>query len=320
VHLAWKPSATDALAQPGISKQAADDARTTLLAGFTTVRDLGSTGRADLLLRDAIARGELPGPRMLAAGPGLGAPGGACDVVFGGEAVAKDAAGFARRVEEVIAAGADVVKVCTGGGVIPARTNPKADLTAREVKAIVAAARAHGRKVAAHAQGEAAIEAAIDGGVSSIEHGGFITARLAKKMKQKRIFLVPTLYRLELAKSPMRDALEKSFVDALAAGVPVALGTDATVIPHGDNARELATLVRLGMSPIEAIRAATTNAATLLGRNDIGVLAKGKRADIIAVDADPLRDVTALQHVTFVMKDGKVHLKPGSNSAANTSE
>jgi len=305
VHLAWAPADGDELVKPGINKQAANDARATLRAGFTTVRDLGSTKHADLLLRDAIARGELEGPRILAAGPGLGAPGGACDVVFGGEAVATDAAGFAKRTEEVIAAGADVVKVCTGGGVVAAGPNAKADLTVEQVQAIVDVARKHGLKVAAHAQGEKAIEVAVDGGVASIEHGGFITPRVAEKMRSKNVVLVPTLYRLTLRNAPTRETQEKMFADAMKAGVPIVLGTDATVIPHGENAHEFAVLVRLGMSPLDAIRAATTNAAKLLGRDDIGEIAKSKRADLIAVSGDPLRDITTLEHVTFVMKDGK---------------
>jgi len=320
VHLAWKPSPQDELAVPGVSKQSADDARATLLAGFTTVRDLGSTGRADLLLRDAIASGKLSGPRMLAAGPGLGAPGGACDQVFGGEATASDEMGFVTRVEQVIAAGADVVKVCTGGGVVPVNPKPRNDVTASQVHSIAEAARRRGRKLAAHAQGPDAINAAIDGGAASIEHGGYIDATLAKKMRDKNVWLVPTLYRLDFVvdnavenKAPnaaalqtARDTMQKQFTEAWKAGVPVAFGTDATVIPHGTNAREFAVLVRLGMPPLEAIRAATTNASALLGIDDIGELAPGKRADIIAVHGNPLRDVSVLEMTAFVMHDGKV--------------
>ncbi|HEX8171539.1 MAG TPA: amidohydrolase family protein [Thermoanaerobaculia bacterium] len=319
VHLAWKPSPTDELALPGISKQAADDAKATLLAGFTTVRDLGSTGKADLLLRDAIARGALVGPRMLAAGPGIGAPGGACDRVFGGEAVAADAAQATQRVGEVIAAGADVVKICTGGGVIATNPNPKADMTADEVRAIVAAAKKSHRSVAAHAQGPQAIEAAVAGGVASIEHGGYLDLRLAQMMAKRGTYLVPTLYRVTFSidNAPQNEALKKarelleaSFRNAVAARTPIAFGTDATVIPHGMNAREFAVLVRLGMTPAEAIRAATINAAALLGRSDLGELARGKRADIIAVSGSPLADVTTLERVAFVMHDGRVAKMP----------
>ena len=320
VHLAWKPSPQDELALPGVSKQAAEDARKTLLAGFTTVRDLGSTAHADLLLRDAIAQGKLTGPRMLAAGPGLGAPGGACDRVFGGEAVAKDEAEFAARANEVIAMGADVVKVCTGGGVVPTNPKPPNDVNVAQVRAIVAAASKQGRKVAAHAQGTAAIDAAVEGGAASIEHGGFIDAATAKKMREKNVWLVPTLHRLDFvvdqsraANAPnvaaletARDALKKAFSEAWQAGVPVAFGTDATVIPHGTNAHEFGVLVKLGMPPLEAIRAATTNAASLLGISDVGVIAAGKRADLIAVKGNPLQDVTVLENVQFVMHDGKV--------------
>ena len=309
VHLAWQGSTT-----------INDDAKTTLQAGFTTVRNLGSTGRTDLALRDAIARGEVEGPRMLAAGPGIGAPGGACDRVFGGEAVAKDTAEFAQRAEEVIAAGADVVKVCAGGDVIPRDPGERADVTAEQLRAIVEVAARHGKKVAVHAQSEPAIRAAVEAGVASIEHGGYITPELAQQMRAKHIYLVPTLARLDFVvenaeknKAPnaatlakRRDTLGARFTDAVKAGVEVALGTDATVLPHGQNARELATLVRLGMSPMDALRAATVNAADLLGRTDVGSIATGKRADLIAVATNPIADITTVQNVRFVMKDGRV--------------
>jgi imidazolonepropionase-like amidohydrolase len=310
VHLAWAPREGDVLVQPGITRQAADDARATLFAGFTTVRNLGSTNGADLLLRDAIARGEIVGPTILAAGAGLGSPGGACDLVFGGEAVASDAAGFAMRAEQVITAGADVVKVCTGGGVIAEDAKASPDLTVEHVRAIVAASNARGRKVAAHAQGTAAIEVAIDGGVASIEHGGFISSNLADKMQRLGVWLVPTLYRLEFTEAASGEAQRQHFAAAVRAGVPVAFGTDAPVIPHGTNAREFDVLVRLGLSPLDAVRAATTNAAALLGRPDIGSLATGSRADIIAAAGHPLRDVGELEHITYVMCGGRTCVRP----------
>lgn len=309
VHLAWAPQDGDELVQPGVTRQAADDARATLVAGFTTVRNLGSTSGADLLLRDAIARGEVVGPTILAAGAGLGSPGGACDLVFGGEAVASDAAGFTMRTEQVIAAGADVVKVCTGGGVIAEDGLASPDLTVEHVRAIVEAARRRGRVVAAHAQGEAAIDVALDGGAASIEHGGFISTRLAERMRRTGVWLVPTLYRLELTGAPSGEAQRQHFAAAARAGVPIAFGTDATVIPHGTNARELGVLVRLGLSPLEAIRTATSNAAALLGRGDIGAIAAGTRADIIATADDPLGDVGTLERVMFVMRGGTIHVR-----------
>jgi imidazolonepropionase-like amidohydrolase len=205
----------------------------------------------------------------------------------------------------VIRAGADVVKVCTGGAVIARRNDTAADLMADDVRAIVAVAAKHGKKVAAHAQSEAAIRAAVEGGVASVEHGGFVTEELARSMKERRVFLVPTLHRLEANKVDRPD-LTASFQKVLATGVPIALGSDATVMPHGENAKEIATLVRLGMPPIDAIRAATTGAAELLGLGDLGGLEAGKRADLIAVEGDPLADVGALERVVFVLSGGRI--------------
>lgn len=317
-HLAWQAAAgAPAAAQPGT-----DEARATLQAGFTTVRNLGSTGRADVRLRDAIAEGRIAGPRMLAAGPGIGAPGGACDQVFGGEAVARPDTDLAALVGRIVAGGADVVKVCAGGGVISAQPGT-AELSKEQLSAIVAAAHGRGRKVAAHAQGPEAIANAVAAGVDSIEHGAFISPESAAEMKRKGTYLVPTLYRLDWAleqakaagaPAPRLATLEKARDEAhahvraaIAAGVPIALGTDATVFPHGLNARELAVMVELGLSPADALRAATVRAARLLGlEREVGALSPGLRADLVAVDGDPLRDVRALERVRFVMKDGRV--------------
>lgn len=164
--------------------------------------------------------------------------------------------------------------------------------------------------MAAHAQGEAAIEVAIDGGVASIEHGAFISTRLAERMRRNGVWLVPTLYRLEFTEAASGETQRRHFAEAVRAGVPVAFGTDATVMPHGRNAREFEVLVRLGVSPLDAIRSATTNAAALLGRGDLGALATGRRADIIALPGDPRRDVTLLERVAFVMRGGRTYLEP----------
>jgi len=319
-HLAWAPPAGTAA---GAALAGTDEARTTLMAGFTTVRNLGSTGRADILLRDAIAAGRVKGPRLLAAGPGIGAPGGACDQVFGGEAVAAPGVDLGALVDRLVANGADVIKLCAGGGVVASQPGT-AELSREQVAAIVTAAHRHGRKVAAHAQGPEAIANAVCAGVDSIEHGAFLDEATAREMKRRGTVLVPTLYRLDWALEQARAAagtpaarlaaLAQARSEAhahvrraIALGVPVALGTDATVFPHGLNARELAVLVELGLPPADALRAATLHAARLLGlEREVGVIAEGRRADLIAVDGDPLRDVRALEHVRFVMKDGQV--------------
>ncbi len=313
VHLAWGP------AQPG-----ADEAAATLRAGFTTVRNLGSTGRADLALRDAIRDGTLSGPRMLAAATPVSFPGGVCDQVFQGEGTANGAAAVAARAREVLDAGADVIKLCAGGGVMPSPADDAAvELSEEEIRTIVLAAHERRKKVAAHAQGPTAILNAVRAGVDSVEHGAGINEEAARLMRQKTVFLVPTLYRLDFALEAAekrgappatlqrlranRDAARANVRKAIALGVPVALGTDATVIPHGLNAREFGVLVELGLSPLNAVRAGTIWAAELLDlRAQIGSLAAGKSADIVAVEGNPLEDIRALERVRFVMQAGRV--------------
>jgi imidazolonepropionase-like amidohydrolase len=318
VHLAWGTASKTEGPLPG-----APEARATLSAGFTTVRNLGSTGRADLALRDAITAGSLPGPRMLAAGAPLGIPGGVCDSVFAGEGAARGAAAVA-KVRENVRSGADVVKLCAGGGVLLSTADAEAvEYSEEEIRAIVQEAHRLRRKVAAHAQGAAAIANAVRAGVDSIEHGSLVDEETAHRMRRERIYLVPTLYRLDWlieralaqgkpasAVDPLREAraLATEHVRrAIRSGVPIALGSDATVIPHGLNAREFAALVRAGMSPLEAIRSGTTRAADLLGLTDrIGTLESGRLADIVAIDGNPLEDIAALERVRFVMKEGRV--------------
>jgi imidazolonepropionase-like amidohydrolase len=319
VHLAWGPAVA------GQPIPGTDEAQRTLAAGFTTVRNLGATGKADFTLRSAIDSGRLPGPRMLVSGPALGRSKGTCDTVFAGEGQADGVEAVRRKVRELLDAGADVIKLCAGGPVIATAQNAgDVEYSEEEIRAIVEEAHARKSKVAAHAHGPAAIGNAVRAGVDSIEHGGFIDAASARLMKERGVYLVPTIFRVDYTleravqagtataeqlaiRRAARTAMRANIAAAIAAGVPIALGTDATVIPHGSNAREIATLVELGMSPAAALRAATVDAAKLLGvENDFGTLDPGKRADLIAVEGNPLADVARLQSVKWVMLNGKV--------------
>jgi imidazolonepropionase-like amidohydrolase len=317
---------------PAATLWGARNARVTLEAGFTTVRNVGAGGYADVALRDAINEGEVPGPRMLVSGPPLGITGGHCDdnlLPFSYHATAEGVADGIENVQhktrEVIKYGADVVKICATGGVLSKGDDPQASqFTLEEMKAIVADAHRLGRKVAAHAHGAQGILWATEAGVDSIEHGSYIDDAGINAMKQRGTYLVPTMYlqtwMLENAQSiglppmyaeKMRQIIaiaRKNIQHAFASGVKVAFGTDAAVYPHGLNAHEFNVYVQMGMSPIQAIQTATVNAADLLGWSDrIGTLDRGKFADIVAVSSDPTKDVTTLEHPVFVMKGGVVY-------------
>jgi len=309
----------------------AKNARLTLNAGFTTVRNVGAGGYTDVALRDAIDSGGIPGPRMLVSGPPLGITGGHCDdnlLPFEyhhvADGVADGIAAVQQKVRQNIKYGADLIKVCATGGVLSKGDDPQASqYTLEEMKAIVTDAHRLGRKVAAHAHGAQGILWATQAGVDSIEHGSYIDDAGIAEMKKNGTYLVPTLYLgdwflenaernhvpdfyLTKAKAVMPVA-RKNIARAFASGVKVAFGTDAAVYPHGLNAHEFAVMVKLGLTPLQAIQAATINAADLLGwSGKIGTLDAGAWADIVAVDGDPLKDVTALEHVKFVMKGGEV--------------
>jgi len=316
---------------PRATLTGARNARITLEAGFTTVRNVGAEGYSDVALRDAIDAGDVPGPRMLVSGPPLGITGGHCDENFlpfdfhySAEGVADGVEGVQHKVRETIKYGADLIKICATGGVLSHGDNPQASqYTLEEMKAIVADAHRLGRKVAAHAHGAQGILWASQAGVDSIEHGSYIDDAAIAEMKKDGTYLVPTLYLADwflehaeqvhvppemIAKGrTVMAAARKNVAHAFASGVKVAFGTDAAVYPHGLNAHEFAVMVKLGMSPLQSIQAATINAADLLGWSDkIGGLEPGKWGDIIAVDGDPLLDVTTLEHVKFVMKGGEV--------------
>ncbi len=309
----------------------AKNARLTLLAGFTTVRNVGADGFSDVALRDAINAGDVPGPRMLVSGPALGITGGHCDNNLlpyeyhaVGDGVADGIAAVQHKVRENIKYGSDLIKICATGGVLSKGDDPQASqYTLEEMKAIVADAHRLGRKVAAHAHGAQGILWASEAGVDSIEHGSYIDDAAIAEMKKNGTYLVPTLYLgdwflenaerihipdfyLSKAKAVMPIA-RKNIAHAFASGVKVAFGTDAAVYPHGLNAHEFAVMVKLGLTPLQAIQAATVNAADLLGwSGKVGSLEPGAWADIVGVDGDPSKDVTTLEHVKFVMKGGEV--------------
>ena len=316
---------------PRATLTGAHNARLTLEAGFTTVRNVGAEGYSDVALRDAIDAGDIPGPRMLVSGPPLGITGGHCDENFlpfdfhyFAEGVADGVEGVQHKVRETIKYGADLIKICATGGVLSHGDNPQASqYTLEEMKAIVADAHRLGHKVAAHAHGAQGILWASQAGVDSIEHGSYIDDAAIAEMQKDGTYLVPTLYLADwflehaeqvhvppemIAKGrTVMAAARKNIAHAFASGVKVAFGTDAAVYPHGLNAHEFAVMVKLGMSPLQSIQAATINAADLLGWTDrIGAVEPGKWGDIIAVDGDPLQDVTTLEHVKFVMKGGEV--------------
>ena len=306
-----------------------------LMAGFTSIRNVGAPNFDDMALRKAINEGWVPGPRMEAAGHAIGITGGHCDEnaykpgLFDNglkEGIANGPEEGRAIVRYQIKYGADVIKVCETGGVLSEGDAVGAtQLTYEEVKAIVDEATKLGRRVAAHAHGTEGIKIAVRAGVTSIEHGSFLDEEGAKMMAERGTWLVPTLMAGEqvekLAKSGVIKGLiaEKAFAAAAAMRngikiayrnhVKIAFGTDSGVIPHGTNAHEFTLMVEWGgLSPMESIMAGTMNAATLLGwEKKVGSLEVGKFADIVAVPGDPLSDIHRMEAVKFVMKDGVVY-------------
>jgi imidazolonepropionase-like amidohydrolase len=306
----------------------ARNARVTLEAGFTTVRDVGAPAFSDVALMNAIDAGMVPGPRIIPSANALGITGGHCDETGWAPGILEmtpengvvdgvDAA--IRGVRYQIKHGAKVIKICATAGVLSFDATVGAQqLSDDEMQAIVQEATRHGLKVAAHAHGTQGIIAAVRAGVASIEHGSMLNDEAIALMKSKGTYLVPTAYLLTAmplnvlppaiaAKAKQVIPLaQESHRKAIKAGVKIAFGTDAAVYPHGVNAREFAVYVGYGMTPIEAIRSSLVGAADLLGVTDRGALAEGKLADIIAVPGDPLKDIKALERITFVMKAGVV--------------
>lgn len=307
-------------------------ARLTAEAGFTTVRNVGAPGFADVALGHAVERGDIVGPHIIGAGHSLGITGGHCDETGWRPGVlerdyrsgiADGPWDAARAARYQIKHGAEVIKICATAGVLSFEETVGAQqFTTEEMEAIVQEAARHGMKVAAHAHGTEGIKAAVRAGVASIEHGSILDDEAVRLMKEHGTWLVPTQYLadvipLDALPAPIRAKAEHvlpimkaSFRRAVREGVRIAFGTDAGVYPHGENAREFAAYVAAGMSPLDALRSATTAAAELLGRGDRGRIAPGLLADLVAVPGDPLRDITVTERPVFVMVGGRIVRQP----------
>jgi imidazolonepropionase-like amidohydrolase len=315
------------------------NARATVEAGFTTVRDLGSRfggshDFVDISLRNAIAKGIIVGPHMLVATYGIGATGGHFDdtagfrdFLFGREpdyadGIADGPDAIRKAVRFQVKNGADVIKAAVSGGVLSLTDEVDTpQFTALEMAALVDETHRLRKKIAVHCHGDQAAKEAIEAGVDSIEHGSFLKAETLQLMKSKGTYLVPTLMASEWIMSKIdayppalqakaraaTAARSEMFRNAVKIGVKIGLGTDAAVFPHGLNAKEFKLMVDLGLPPIDALRAATSNDAELFGISQkVGTLEKGKLADIIAIPGDPTTDITATERVSFVMKEGKI--------------
>jgi len=334
-HLTGDPSSSGyrglGISVPREALTGAKNARLTVRAGFTTVRNVGASGYTDVALRDAIEAGDIEGPRMLVSGPPLGITGGHCDnnllpfeFHYKAEGVADGPWAARAKVRETIKYGADLIKVCASGGVLSKGDQPGTpQYTLEELQAIAEEAHKLGRKVAAHAHGTQSIKDGIRAGIDSIEHSSLIDDEGIALAKQHGTYLVFDIYNddfilQEGAKAGMLpESIEKekkigrlqreNFRHAFQSGAKIAFGTDAGVYPHGDNAKQFGKMVEWGMKPIDAIQAATIRAADLIGWSaKAGALEPEHYADIIAVSGDPLSDVRVLETVKFVMNNGAV--------------
>ena len=323
-----------------LALQAAKNARTTLRAGFTTVRNLGDGYNVTVSLREAIRKGWVEGPRIYTAGKSLATTGGHADPTNGfaaaighdpgpAEGVVNGPEDARKAVRQRYKDGADLIKLTATGGVLSlARNADNPQFTDDELKAVVETAKDYGFPVAVHAHGAEGMKRAIRAGVDSIEHGTRLDDEVVKLMLEHGTYLVATLeagrFTGEMAKVPgwfpevvrpkaaaIGAVGAQGFARAYKAGVKIAFGTDTGVSPHGDNAKEFVYMVEAGMSPMKAIQAATLEAAKLLrAESDLGTIEKGKLADLVAVTRDPLADVSALQDVAFVMKGGAIVKRP----------
>jgi len=308
------------------------NAEKTLLAGFTTIRNVGARDYADVALRNAIDAGEIPGPRMAVSGPGLGITGGHCDENQLNHAFQERSDGVAdgpwevrEQVRRNVKYGADLTKFCATGGVFSKGTKVgMTQYTLEEMQAIVDESHTHDRKVAAHAHGTEGIKRAILAGVDSIEHASFLDREAVQMGIDRGTYFALDIYNTEYtleqgaANGVPEENINKerevgtrqreSFSLAVKMGAKVVFATDSGVYPHGDNGRQFARAVRFGMTPAQAIQSATSVTADLLGWEDrVGEIAPGMYADIIAVNGDPLADITELEDVDFVMKGGTVY-------------
>jgi imidazolonepropionase-like amidohydrolase len=338
-HLASNPTLPPyheyGLSVPRATLTAAANARRTLLSGVTTTRDVGSYGFIDVALRDAIAAGDIDGPRVRASGPALGITGGHCDDNLlapeyneVSEGVADGVEGVRKAVRRNVKYGVDHIKYCGTGGVFSKGTIPGAQqFTEAEVAALIDEAHMHGRKVAVHAHGAAGIKVGLRNGVDTVEHASLIDDEGIALAKKTGAYLSMDIYNTQYTQTEgkKRGELEEflrkdrdlaqvqrdNFRKAVKAGVKMTMGTDTGVHPHQDAPRQLSYMVRYGMTPMQALQAATVNGADAIGlRGEIGTIAPGAYADIIAVRGDPLADVSVLEKVGFVMKGGKVYTRP----------
>jgi imidazolonepropionase-like amidohydrolase len=299
------PGLIDAHVHLTLGGAAEANAGATLQAGFTTVQDLGALDYANIRLRDAIRDGKIVGPRVVSSGPWLGRSGLTCD--FQGIGV-NGADAFRKRVLQDVAAGADLIKVCASGWLAQARSDANAiEISDDELRAAIEEAHRARRRVAVHAMSERALRTAVAHGADLLVHAGFTDAETIAAIKRAGGRQLPTLWSLKRANPPEQyEALRVHMSRAITQGLPIAFGTDAGVIPHGSNAAELLELESIGLDRPAVLRAATIDAAAAVGMAaEIGALQPGRFADVIAVTGNPLDDLRALQHVTFVMKGGR---------------
>ena len=319
-----------------VAYDAAVYARRTLMAGFTTVRDLGGSG-VNIALRNAINKGKVPGPRIFTAGKTLSSTGGHGDPTNGNKAslqgdpgpkegVVNSPADARKAVRQRYKNGADWIKITATGGVLSvAKSGENPQFTGEEVWAITTTANDYGMQVAAHAHGDEGMYRAVANGVKTIEHGTLMSQRTMELMKKQQAYLVPTIsagkFVAEKAAIPgyyppiivpkaikIGAQIQAKFAEAYKMGVPIAFGTDAGVGFHGDNAREFRFMTEAGMPAVEALQAATIVNATVLQRSDeLGQIAPGFKADLVASDENALEDITTLERISFVMKDGKIY-------------